>query len=122
MVDTTAIPPARLSGRQLDAAVHREVFGHVVLWELEPARDRQIARDGRSGDVVPAYSSDQAAGLQVTSWLSQRGYSFQPNAGAGHGRLVRGDRTVAVLGPGDDTLIQRCRAAVLAAREESSSG
>lgn len=121
MYDTEAIPVERLGGRRLDAAVHREVFGRPVLWVLEPARDREEPRDGKSGEVVPEYSSDNQAGLQVTVWLSEHGYSFQPNAGAGHGKLLRGDRAVTTIAARGETAEQRCRAAVTAARSDRRS-
>lgn len=116
MYDTEAIPVERLGGRRLDAAVHSEVFGRPVLWLLEPAQNRAVPRDGKAGDVIPEYSGDHQANLKVTAWLSEHGYSFQPNAGAGHGQLCRNDRTITTIAPEGGTAEQRCRAAVSAVR------
>lgn len=69
-----------LQGRELDAAVHKRVFGRLVKWATPSATNNggelafKFPFDPDMRMRIPHYSADIAAAWQVVEWMFERGF------------------------------------------------
>lgn len=82
--------PAEYGREELNAAVHREVFGREVKQESPPAGGGLLYRDAETGDPVPDYVEDN---VRLMGRLNRWGYYFR-----GERAGLWGDASVQVEG------------------------
>ncbi len=118
------VSPGNLEGRELDAAVAREVFRREVRWRDEGGeRIPLVSPDGETVDCPP-YSSDTDAARQVEEELDRRGLAEayvdhllkeeRPRLGIVDTLRYRDVWNVLHAGP-----VRRCRAALSVCRAET---
>lgn len=113
-----------IDGRELDAAVAREVFGREVSWREADGRRTPLVVDGDEPVPCPRYSSDPGAAREVEEELDRRGLAEayvdhllkeeRPRLGIVDTLQYRDVWNVLHAGPA-----RRCRAALSVCRGEA---
>lgn len=119
--------PAELDGRELDAAVAREIFGRDVAWRRNDGEPVLLVVDGETPVRCPEYSGDPGAAHAVEEELERRGLDEayvdhllkeeRPRLGVVDTLQYRDVWNVLHAGPG-----RRCRAALSVVREQGGGG
>lgn len=118
------IDPGDLEGRELDAAVAREVFGRELTWEARDGERVPLVTDRDRPAPCPRYSSDPALAREVEEEVDRRGLAEayvdhllkeeRPRLGIVDTLQYRDVWNVLHAGPE-----RRCRAAVSVSRRAS---
>lgn len=113
-----------LEGRELDAAVARELFGRRVSWERADGEASLLLVDGEERVPCPRYSSDAGAARSVEEEIDRRGLAEayvdrllkeeRPELGIVDTLQYRDVWNVLHAGPA-----RRCRAALAVCRADS---
>lgn len=116
--------PGDLEGRELDAAVAREVFRHEVRWRDQDGERTPLVSGGDETVACPPYSSDTDAAREVEEELDRRGLAEayvdhllkeeRPRLGIVDTLRYRDVWNVLHAGPA-----RRCRAALYVCRAET---
>ncbi|MFB6240878.1 MAG: hypothetical protein ABEJ46_04870 [Gemmatimonadota bacterium] len=113
---------AELDGRELDAAVARELFGREVSWEERSGERVPVVTDRDPPAPCPRYSTDPSRAREMEEEVDRRGLAEayvdhllkeeRPRLGIVDTLQYRDVWNVLHAGPA-----RRCRAAVAVARE-----
>lgn len=119
--------PAELNGRELDAAVAREIFGRDVAWRREDGERVLMVVDRETPTRCPQYSTDPGAAHAVEEQLERRDLDEayvdhllkqeRPRLGVVDTLQYRDVWNVVHAGPG-----RRCRAALAVWRNQRGEG